>query len=375
MPVYFDHNATTPLHPKVLEAMIPFFKAPQNASSLHYYGRQAKEALQSARQVLADAMQVAPSQVYFTSGGSESNNLALKGMARRTQPGEMIISAIEHDCVREAVRTLVTQNWRAKVLPVDGDGVVSLAQLPGLISKETRLAAVMLANNESGVIQPTAKVREALPSGVYLHVDAVQALGKMPFTMASTGAHTLSLSSHKVFGPQGVGALIVEKAVDIGPMIDGGGQERGLRSGTENLAGIVGFAAAVQLIQAEMTERIRHYERLQRHLEQALAALGNVTILGKDAPRLPNTTLIAVPNMDGETLSLWLNDAGFCVSSGSACSSGKSRGSHVVEAMQPDLAGNSVRISFGLDNSVAEIDAFIKALAALLEKVKPASWW
>jgi len=137
----------------------------------------------------------------------------------------------------------------------------------------------------------------------------------------------------------------------------------------------VGFAAAVQLIQAEMTERIRHYERLQRHLEQALAALGNVTILGKDAPRLPNTTLIAVPNMDGETLSLWLNDAGFCVSSGSACSSGKSRGSHVVEAMQPDLAGNSVRISFGLDNSVAEIDAFIKALAALLEKVKPASWW
>jgi len=374
-PIYFDHNATTPLDPEVLSAMLPFMQNLHgNASSLHRQGRAARNAIEQARRDIADWMQVYPTQVIFTSGGSEANNLAIKGVAARAGKGEIVASIIEHDCVLESLRTLERQGFKIRYLPVDEQGLLKLNQLPEWLKSTTRLVAVMAANNETGVIQDTAAVRQILEgSPAKLLVDAVQAAGKIPLTFASSGAHLLTLSAHKLYGPKGVGALLVEPGTDIAPLIDGGGQELGYRSGTENVAGIVGFAYAAKLAQAHLAERTVYLNSLQQQLEVGLRSLG-IAIIAEHSPRLPNTTLMALGGVDGETLLMWLDQAGFAVSSGSACSSGNARPSHVMAAMNvpQEFAGSTIRISLSHLNTADEIERFLSEIARIAANLQKA---
>ena len=251
-PVYLDHNATSPLDPAVREAMLPYLGARfGNASSRHEYGRHARAAIDAARGQVAAAVGAHPTEVIFTSGGSEANNLFIKGAAAMRKPGRVAVSAIEHPCVREAARRLARQGWGVDEIAVDSQGVVDGADFSAKLSAAPTLVSIMLANNETGVLQDIATLAaEARRRGAWFHTDAVQALGKVPVDFRRLGVNALTVSAHKIYGPIGVGALVVDKRVELAPLIDGGGQERGLRSGTENLAAIVGFGLACELAES-----------------------------------------------------------------------------------------------------------------------------
>jgi cysteine desulfurase len=367
-PVYLDHNATTPLHPAVLTAMLPWLESRfGNASSRHEYGRAARHAIDEARQQVAAAVNAHPSEVVFTSGGSEANNLFLKGAAASCKPGLLAVSAIEHPCILKPAAQLARNGWLVETVAGDAAGRVDFAAFTDVVAARPRLLSIMAANNETGVVQDVAALATAArTSGGWFHTDAVQALGKQPLdfrALNAAGVHAMTLSAHKASGPKGAAALVLDKRVELQPLIAGGGHERGLRSGTENVPAIVGFGVAAELAAhgvAEMPQRLRV---LRGRLESGLAALG-ARIFGADAERLPNTTYFAVPDIDGETLVGKLDRAGFAVASGAACSSANPEPSHVLRAMgvAPEVARGAVRVSLGAGNDESDIDQFINAL-------------
>ena len=368
-PAYLDHNATTPVDARVLEAMLPWFaRRHGNASSRHEYGRAARAAVEAARVQVAAAVGAHATEVVFTSGGTEANNLFVRGAAAKMKAGTVAISAVEHPSVREAARTLQRHGWRLREVAVDSAGRVATADFAAALAERPAIVSVMLANNETGVLQDVGTLAEmARPSRAWFHTDAVQALGKVPLdfrVLSARGVHALSVSAHKIGGPKGAGALIVDKRLELVAQIAGGGQERGLRSGTENVPAIVGFGAACQLIAAQVSAvAVRHME-LRGELERGLAEQG-ATIFGGDAERLPNTIFFALPGIDGETLVGKLDRAGFAVASGSACSSVNPEPSHVLMAMgvAPEIARGAVRVSLGYETTEREARDFLLALA------------
>ncbi len=375
MPAYLDHNASTPVDAAVLEAMLPYLREQfGNPSSVHRQGRRARAAIDTAREQVAALANAHPSQVIFTSGGTEANNLAVKGVAARSAPGRMLIGATEHPSVAEAADSLIENGWQIGHLPVDSQGRLLTAALIQQMPSRPRLVSVMYANNETGVIQDIAAIADIVRSGgALLHTDAVQAAGKLELDFTASGAHLMSLSAHKIGGPKGIGALVVDKAVDMKPLLHGGGQEKDRRSGTENVAGIVGFGAAA----AQVLERLAAYRlrvaRLRELLENELHAIGAMEIFSGAAPRLPNTSCFGVRGMDGETLVLGLDRLGFAVSSGSACASGSTEPSPVLLAMGLDreLARGSVRVSLGWNSSETEVEGFLRALTTVLTGRRP----
>lgn len=378
MPVYLDNNATTRLDPRVLEAMQPYLEGIYgNASSLHRYGRLVRSALERAREQLAAAVNAHPDQIVFTSGGTESNNLAIQGFAgHQSQPAAMAISAIEHPSLREPAFSLRRRGWRIEEIPVDADGVVDPSALAPFLSNDLRLVSVMSANNETGAVQPVAALGDRLrESGAVFHTDASQALGKQPVDFAASGAQMMTVSSHKLHGPPGAGALIVDKTVLLQPRQLGGSHEGGLRAGTENLPAIVGFAAAAALAAEELEQRREHMLKLRRRLESALESIPEVCIFAASGERLPNTVQFGVRDCHGETLLLKLDRAGMAVSSGSACHSGISEPSHVLTAMgvEQSLALTAIRVSLSPFTTEAEVDRFAAALNQVVGDFRNAS--
>lgn len=379
MPVYLDHNATTPVDNRVFEAMAPYLREHfGNPSSVHRFGRQARAAIETAREQVADLVNAHSSQVVFTSGGTEANNLAVKGVAMRQAPGVVLISAIEHPSVTEAAASLAEAGWAIETLAVDTQGRVSSETLTRALACKPQLVSIMLANNETGVVQDIAELSAAVrASGVVMHTDAVQAAGKIAVDFEASGAQLMSLSAHKIYGPKGVGALIVDKAVDMLPLMHGGGHEKGRRAGTENVAGIVGFGAAAVLAKEQLAEYELRLSKLCQRLESGLRVLGNVEVFASEARRLPNTVCFGVAGVDGETLVLNLDKAGMAVSSGSACASGSDEPSPVLRAMQVphEYARGALRVSLGRGNTEADVDEFVTLLGAeiarLREKLRP----
>jgi cysteine desulfurase len=377
MPVYLDHNATTPLDAAVLDTMMPFLREQfGNPSSPHRFGRRTRAAIDAAREQVAALVKVHASQVIFTSGGTESNNLAIKGVAAADEPGILAIGATEHPSVIEPARALAVHGWRVKEITVDREGRVHPELFRETIAARPRLVSLMYANNETGVIQDVPTLASAARSqGVVFHTDAVQAAGKLALDFPSSGVHLMSLSAHKINGPQGVGALVVDKAIECRPLLHGGGQERDRRSGTENVAGIVGFGAAASLAIDQMGVRTAHFMELRTRLESALRAIGGVAIFGAGANRLPNTVYFGLRDIDGETLILGLDRKGFACASGSACGSVRHEPSHVLRAMQveSDLAIGAIRVSFGAGNNERDVDDFAAALAMEIQRLRPPS--
>jgi len=379
-PVYLDHNASTPLDPRVLEGMLPFLTTSYgNASSRHEYGRAARKAVDEARQRVAYAVGAHPTEVIFTSGGSEANNLFLKGAAAPLKMGLVAISAVEHPCVSEPARQLARAGWRLREIGVEPNGRIRnadfQAELAAAPAGTPLLISIMAANNETGVEQDIAQLAElAKPVRAWFHTDAVQWFGKRALNfraLNAAGVHGMTLSAHKLGGPKGAGALIADKRVELEPLIAGGGHERGLRSGTENVAAIVGFGLAAELAAASVDVRGSQFLALRHQLERGLVEQGAMIFAGT-AARLPNTTYFALPGIDGETLVGRLDRAGFAVASGAACSSARREISHVLMAMSvdPALARGAVRISLGAGNTAQHIRDFLAALTATIMQLK-----
>ncbi len=378
--VYFDHNATTRIDDAVLDAMLPYFQQEfGNASSRHGYGIQARRAIDQARRQVAEAVGVQPVQVIFTSGGSEANNLFIRGAADNLKSGHLFISAIEHPCVLKPAQALSRRSgepWNLQQFCVDPAGRVDV-EAAGLALQQhpPRLVSVMLANNETGVIQNVAAIAEmARVHGAYIHTDAIQGLGKIPVDFAALNVHAMTLSAHKINGPKGAAALIVDKRLLLKPLIYGGGHENGLRSGTENVPAIVGFGVACSLAQTRTAETTHHVSGLRDRLETGLIGMG-ATIFGREATRIPNTCYFALPEIEGDTLVVKLDKAGFAVAAGAACSSVNPGQSHVLGAMQVDpmLARCAVRVSLGRDNTMQQIDDFLHATQRIVTELKQMS--
>jgi len=375
MPIYLDHNATTPLDPLVAEAMMPYMSGIYgNPSSVHRFGRLTRDALEQARVQVAQCVGAEPNQVVFTSGGSEANNLAIKGSLLNQPQARMAVSAIEHACMLEPAKALNKLGWELDLLVVDDQGRVSIDDLESTIVNETKFVSVMAANNETGVLQDLAglvEVAKSVNPDVLFHSDACQLVGKLPISFKKLNLDMMSVSSHKLYGPQGAGALIVSRSIDLQPQILGGGQEKGLRSGTENLAAIVGFGRAAELAIEKQQARKEHVLKLQQQLVQSLIDLSDVTVFSAQSERLPNTVQFSVHGIDGETLLMQLDKKGFAVSSGSACDSGRTDPSHVLMAMGIDknTAKGAIRVSFGDQNTREQVVQFIDVLAQIRQQL------
>jgi len=362
---YLDWNATAPLRPEAAAAVTAALRDCGNASSVHRWGRAARQRVENAREAVAVLIGADPEGVIFVSGGTEANQLALLGSGRE----RVLISAVEHGSVLQAVQ-------HAERIPVSADGIVELGQLEELLASDphSALVSVMLANNETGAIQPVAEVAAiAHRYGALFHCDAVQAAGKIPVDVATIGADLISLSAHKLGGPPGIGALIICGTIEVAPIIRGGGQERGRRAGSENLPGIAGFAAVADAARHGLAD----YERVQglrNGIESAvLATAPEAIVIGGAAPRLPNTSAIALPGISAETQVIALDLDGVMVSAGAACSSGKVGPSHVLQAMgaAPEIAGSTIRVSLGWSTTEAEIEHFLEAWTAMYRRAKP----
>lgn len=365
--IYFDHNATTPVDDRVLETMLPFLKLFfGNPSSLYRHGRLARSAISSAREQLAALVGVQSTQVIFTSGGTEANNLALSAI----KPGsKLAISAVEHPSITEPAENLACQGHELKLIGVDNKGRVTQGAIDEVAQYRPDFVSIMLANNETGVIQDVANYAHQLrDKDIIVHTDAVQALGKIPVDFNQLGVNMMSLSSHKIYGPKGCGALIFDKEVSLKAMLLGGGQEQGFRAGTENVAAIIGFGKAAELAGAELAQRADYLLKLKRLLEGRLAAIAGIRIFAKEAERLPNTIQFGIEGMDGEMLLMKLDQKGIAVSSGSACASGGGKPSPVLAAMgvAAEFAKSAIRVSLGKDNTEAEIIGFTDLLETLV---------
>ncbi|HVC56229.1 MAG TPA: cysteine desulfurase family protein [Stellaceae bacterium] len=360
---YLDWNATAPLRPEAARAIAAMLARCGNPSSVHRWGRGARHAVEGARAAVAALVGAAPEAVVFVSGGTEANHLALCGSGRE----RALVSAVEHSSVLQAMPA-------AERIAVDTEGIVDLVALEAQLAGDDRpaLVSVMLANNETGVIQPAAQIAAiARAHGALFHCDAVQAVGKIALSLSVIGADLLSLSAHKLGGPPGIGALIVDGKAEIAPMIRGGGQEHGRRAGSENLPGIAGFAAAAEAAARGLADYQRVRD-LRDNLEAAaIAAIPQALVIGAGAPRLPNTTALALPGVSAETQVIALDLEGVMISAGAACSSGKVGPSHVLAAMAtpPAIADGTIRVSLGWSTSAADIAHFLDAWTALARRV------
>jgi cysteine desulfurase len=371
--VYLDNNATTPLDERVLEAMLPFMREHYgNASSRHELGTRARQAVNVAREQVAALVRVQPSQVVFTSGGTEANNLFIKGAAGYLKPSQIAVSAIEHPCVAKPAQDLARLGWKVRKLAATPEGQTDLDDVALALQEPTGIVSVMYANNETGVVQHVPAIAElGRKARAWVHTDAVQALGKIDVDFPALNVHAMTLSAHKIYGPKGAGALVVDKRIELRPLIAGGGHEQGMRSGTENVPAIVGFGAAAQLTAGRRVELAERLEGLRAKLEPELRALGAV-IFGEAAPRIPNTTYFAFRHIDGETLVIELDKLGFAVAAGAACSSASTEPSATLIAMDVDreLARGAVRFSLGAGNTEQDIERFVQALKGLVKRLK-----
>jgi len=338
-----------------------------NPSSVHRFGRLTRDALEQARVQVANFVDADPNQLVFTSGGTEANNLAVKGALLNQPLARLAVSPIEHACLLEPAKAMKQLGWELDLLDVDGQGRVSIEHLKSTITRQTKFVSVMAANNETGVLEDLKGLVEAAKtanSDVFFHTDACQMAGKLPISFRQLNLDLMTLSSHKLYGPQGAGALIVSRSIDLQPQILGGGQEKGLRSGTENLAAIVGFGRAAELAAETQQARKDHALALQQQLLECLVERSGVTVFSAQAERLPNTVQFSVQGIDGEALLMQLDKKGFAVSSGSACDSGRTDPSHVLMAMGVDknIAKGAIRVSFGEQNTSEQVSGFIQAL-------------
>lgn len=370
--VYLDWNATTPLRSEARAAMAQAWDMAGNPSSVHAEGREARRLVEDARAIVAKAVGGQPENVVFTSGGTEANALALTpGLWRSGMPAQrLLVSAIEHVSVLAGGRFAADAIGSVGVTP---SGVVDIERLRAALDGPPALVSVMLANNETGAIQPVAEVADIVhAAGGVLHVDAIQAFGKIPFDFASTGADLLTLSAHKLGGPKGTGALVlVERLSGLEPLLRGGGQERGRRAGTENVAAIAGFGAAVKAAMADMAADRSRVQSLRDLLGSGLKRVPGTVVFSEDVERLPNTVLFAATGMRAETAVIGFDLAGISVSSGSACSSGKVQPSHVLEAMGygPELAQGAVRLSMGWSTSQTHVESALEAWRKLADSL------
>jgi cysteine desulfurase len=374
--IYADHAATTPLREEVLAAMLPYFTTYGfNPSSLHAEGRAARTALDAARASVAALLGAKPREIVFTGGGSEADTLAIVGAARASaqRGGHVVTVATEHHAVLHAVAVLRDEGFAVTVLPVDADGLVDRAAFAAALRPQTLLASVMLANNETGTLQPIAGLaRIARDRGVLFHCDAVQAPGRVPFDVRGLGVDLLALSAHKFYGPKGVGILYVRAGTPLVPLVVGGGQEAGLRAGTENVVGIVGSARALELAVAEMPAEAPRLERLRDRFEAALLPLAGVHVNGRGGPRLPNVSSLAFAGIDIPTFLVRLDLEGVAASAGSACAAGSAEPSHVMAALdvEPWVRLGTIRFSFGRLTREQDVERLVKMLPGVLGAVR-----
>lgn len=380
-PIYLDHNATTPVRKEVLEAMMPYFSEEYgNASSVYSMGQKARYAVDKAREVIGNAIGTEATDIIFTSGGTEADNFAIKGvaMANLDKGRHIITSSIEHLAVLGPSRFVEKElGFDVTYLPVDKYGMVELDKLKNAIRKDTILISIMLANNETGTIQPIKEISEiARKNKIYFHTDAVQALGKMPIDVEDLGVDLCSFSGHKVYGPKGIGAMYLRKGVKIMPFQHGGHHERGKRAGTENVPGIVGFAKAVEIAQADMEKNDAYLKNLTKKMWEGLnKKLKEVYLNGHPDKRLSSTLNISFRYIEGESMVLNFDMKGIYASTGSACTSGSLEPSHVLTAMgvPPDMAQGSVRFSFGYENTEEDIDYCLAEIPPIVEKLRKMS--
>ncbi|MCQ1536334.1 cysteine desulfurase NifS [Methanosarcina sp. KYL-1] len=379
--VYMDHAATTFTKPEVAEAMMPFLKEHfGNPSSLYSIGREAKEAVESAREQLAKALGAKPEEVYFTSGGTESDNWAVKGtaLARQERGNHIITTPIEHHAVLYPCEYLETKGFEVTYLLVDRYGLVDPADVEAAIREDTTLISVMYANNEIGTLEPVPEIGKiAKEHGVPFHTDAVQVIGKIPLDMQ--GKHKdidmLSLSSHKFYGPKGVGALYIREGTEIDNYMHGGGQERGRRAGTENVAGIVGMGKAIELATANIEAHNEKIRKMRDRLKDGVLEIPHCRLNGHPEKRLPGNLNFSFEYIEGESLLLMLDQLGVCCSTGSACSSGSSEPSHVLRAigLPPKIAQGSLRLTLGDADSEEDVDYVLEVLPGIVEKLRAMS--
>lgn len=378
--IYLDNAATTPTSPEVLAAMLPYFTdACGNPSSIHSYGQEAKEAVEQARDSLAALIGAESEELVFTSGGTEADNAAIKGVAYalKDKGNHIIIPTIEHHAVIESCKYLEKQGYRITYLPVDRDGLVDPDDVKQAISPDTILISVMHANNEMGTIQPVSEIAKiAREAGVYCHTDAVQTVGHLPLEVRELGVDLLSLSAHKFYGPKGVGALYIKKGTRLLPFMHGGEQERERRAGTHNVPGIVGLGKAAELALESMTQEIAILTGLRdRLISGLLTGIDNISLNGHPVKRLPNNVNVSIDFIEGESVLLNLDLEGICASTGSACSSSSLEPSHVLMALglPPEKAHCSIRFSLGKWTTEADIDRVLDVLPRIVAKLRAMS--
>ena len=371
--IYFDHNATTTVHPEVLDEMMPFLNTQQgNPSSSHSYGRNVQTAIEEARERVANSVNAHPSQVIFTSSGTESNNTIIHGISRSYPNSFFSYSAIEHPCISEPIKSIEPFGFKNIKIPVDNQGLLNLSKLTKEDINNITFLSVMMANNETGVIQDLAAISKwAKSNNIQIHTDAVQAIGKINVDFEELEIDAMTISSHKIYGPQGAAALILNKKIDLFPHLTGGGQEKGLRSGTENIAAIVGFGKACERVQKNVVTINDEVKKYRALLEKELKNLGAI-VFSDQTKRLANTTFFAFKNIDGSTLLTALDRKGFAIASGSACSSNSSEPSHVLLAMGIDeeLAQGALRVSLGVKTKKDDINSFVEALKIEVNRLK-----
>jgi cysteine desulfurase len=376
--IYLDNAASTPVHEKVIEEMIPYFKEQYgNPSSIHKYGRFANIAIQNARKRIASLINAESNEILITSGGTESNNTALYGIAHRNKGKHIITSSIEHDAILEPCKRLKKDGFQITYLPVDKYGLVNPQDVEKEISSDTCLVSIMFANNEVGTIQPIAEIGKITQRRkIAFHTDAVQAVGKTSINVKELGVDLLSISSHKINGPKGVGALYIRKGIKIDPLILGGGQENGLRSGTENVASIVGFGMACQIAKDNMKQNQEYFRKLGMKLvTEVLREISYTKLNGHPEKRIPNNIHFTFLGVNGEDLIIKLDENKIAASTGSACSVKIQKASHVLKAMRfshEQIAG-SLRLTIGIINTEEEIDETIQVLKKVVKELRAVS--
>jgi cysteine desulfurase len=378
--VYLDHSATTPVHPEVLEAMLPFYNEKfGNASSIHSFGRETKTALEESREKIAHFFGTSAAEIYFTGGGTESDNLAVKGVAfaNRKKGNHIITSQIEHHAILESCKFLEREGFEVTYLLVDRFGMVNPEDLRLAIKKETILVSIMYANNETGIIEPIEELAKiAKEREVYFHTDAVQAVGKIEMNVNKLNIDMFSMSGHKIYAPKGVGVLYIRKGIRITPWQHGGHHEKNRRAGTENIAGIVGLAKAVEIAHRDMEAQTKHLKNLtESFYEKVTNKIVDVVVNGDLERRVPNTLNLSFKGVEGESIILSLDLQGVAVASGSACTSGSLEPSHVLTAMgvPPDIAQGSLRFSFGRDNNMEDVDYVVNLLPDIVNRLRAMS--
>ena len=376
--IYLDNAASTHIHDRVIEEMIPFFKEQYgNPSSIHKFGRIANGAVQTARKRIADLINADSEEIIFTSGGTESNNTAIYGIAMQNKGKHIITSSIEHDAILEPCKRLEKEGYKITYLPVDRNGLVNPDCARKEISGNTCLITIMLANNEVGTIQPIREIATiARQNNVIFHTDAVQAVGKIPINVRELGVDLLSISSHKINGPKGTGALFIRKGVPISPLVLGGGQENGMRSGTENVANIVGFGMACKISKENMVQNIIHFKNLTSKLiKRVVEEIPSTNLNGHPEMRIPNNVHFTFLGVNGEDLIIKLDENKIAASTGSACSVRVQKASHVLKAMgfSHEQITGSLRLSVGISNTDQEINETVEILKKIVHELRAIS--